>query len=668
MFLEKGMRLPTYPLLVKDPYFSIWSKTDKLNDSNTIFWHGEEKPIYGYLVVDGKKYCFMGLAENVAKLTQVGVEVTALATKYYFKENEFSFEVEFLSPLTLSNLTLLACPVCYINYSFESEKNKDIEVQIIMHQDICYNTSYENVVRECRANRFELDSFECVSVALERQLPLSLSNDEDGADWGTYYLTGEKCEIINEDAYIKLKAINRHRKINKVNSTFLIGFDDVVSIYYYGQFLKGYYFTKTNKTIFEALEESYVLLNTVKETCDKENRKLEELASNYSKETLLVLIAGYRQSIGAHKLVEDYDHNILFLSKECNSDGCIATVDITYPSMPLYLLLNPQLVKGMLLPIFKFARFPIWKFDYAPHDAGIYPYCLGQYYAIQSNKEKQLDIHVHDWHKATVLPFYYQFPRGTEIYTEERQMPVEESGNMLIAACLYSKVSKDLELIKQNYDLLEKWVVYLVNNGLKPTNQLCTDDFAGHISGNANLAIKAIVGINAFAEINEMIGNQELADKYYNIAKDYAKKWVEIYDRKDCSILALEQENTYSLKYNLALDCLIGEPLFNEELREKEVSYYLTRKNRYGIPLDTRNTYTKTDWMAWVTCLTKDYTKREEIFKCMFDFICETTDRVPFSDWIFTIEPKYSMFRNRTVQGGLFLPILIENWSKLCQK
>ena len=37
-------------------------------------------------VVDGKKYCFMGLDENVAKLTQVGVEVTALATKYYFKE------------------------------------------------------------------------------------------------------------------------------------------------------------------------------------------------------------------------------------------------------------------------------------------------------------------------------------------------------------------------------------------------------------------------------------------------------------------------------------------------------------------------------------------------------------------------------------------------------
>ena len=237
MFLKENMHLPAYPLMVKDPYFSIWSKTDKLNDSNTIFWHGEEKPIYGYLFVNDKKYCFMGLDETVEKLNQVAVEVTALSTIYYFKDNDFSFRVEFLSPLTLSNLTLLACPVCYINYSFESEKHQDVKVQIIMNQDICYNTSYENIVRECRANRFKLNAFECVGVALERQLPLSLSNDEDGADWGTYYLTGEKCEVVYEEAYIRLKSTNNHTKTNKVEATFLVGFDDIVSIYYYGQFL-----------------------------------------------------------------------------------------------------------------------------------------------------------------------------------------------------------------------------------------------------------------------------------------------------------------------------------------------------------------------------------------------------------------------------------------------
>ena len=199
MKLKENMHLPTYPLFVKDPYFSIWSTTDKLNGSNTIFWHGEEKPIYGYITVNGKKYCFMGLDNDVESLNQVGLEVTALSTIYYFENSSFSFKVEFLSPLTLSNLTLLSCPVCYINYEFNSKKSCNVELQIIINQEICYNTSFENLYKECRGNRFKLSSFECVSIALERQLPLSQSNDEDGADWGVYYLTGDKCDVIKEE-------------------------------------------------------------------------------------------------------------------------------------------------------------------------------------------------------------------------------------------------------------------------------------------------------------------------------------------------------------------------------------------------------------------------------------------------------------------------------------
>ena len=199
MKFNEGMHLPAYPLFVKDPYFSIWTTTDKLNDSNTIFWHGEEKKILGYLVVDGKKFCFMGLDEGCLKLTQVGLEVTALRTIYHFKEEDFNFDIEFLSPLTLLDYNILSCPVCYLNYSFTSNEKHDIYVELVVNQEICYNTSYINEVRECRANRFNLGKFECVSVALERQLPLSHSNDEDSADWGVYYLTGDKCFIEKND-------------------------------------------------------------------------------------------------------------------------------------------------------------------------------------------------------------------------------------------------------------------------------------------------------------------------------------------------------------------------------------------------------------------------------------------------------------------------------------
>lgn len=668
MKLNENMHMPAYPLFVKDPYFSIWSKTDKLNESNTIFWHGEEKPIFGYIQVDGKQYCFMGLDEKVDKLTQVAMEITALSTIYHFKGDDFTLEIEFLSPLTLSNLSLLSCPVCYLNYHFQSSRKHDIMVQIKMSQEICYNTSFENVSRPCRANRFTLSTFECVTISLERPLLLSQSNDEDGADWGNYYLAGDTCRVLNENHAYFLVSQNKHEQITNQRGTFLIAYDDHLSIFYYGEYLKGYYFSKNNRSIFDALEDAYQNQKQYEEICRQENQKIEELSKEYNEKMLFVLLSSYRQSIGAHKLVENKDKELLFLSKECNSDGCIATVDITYPSMPLYLLLQPELVKGMLLPIFKFARFPIWEYEYAPHDAGIYPYCLGQYYAILSNEEEQLDLHVHDWHQATVLPFYYQFPKGTKIYDETRQMPIEESGNMLIITYLYTKISKDLSLAKSEYDLLEKWTNYLVKKGLKPENQLCTDDFAGHLDGNANLAIKAVIGINAFAEINRLLNNQEKYIKYHNLAKEYAVEWEEIYFRKDHSTLSFYQEDTYSLKYNMAIDSLFDGCVFNDDLKEKEINYYLTKKNRYGIPLDTRNTYSKTDWLGWVCCLTKDKQKRLEVFECIYNFLCETTDRVPFSDWIETTEPKYYNFRNRAVQGGLFLPLLFDNWRKLCQK
>lgn len=661
MKFNNEMHLPAYPLFIKDPYFSIWSKTDILNESNTIFWHGEEKKIHGYLSVDGVKYCFMGLDDSCLKLKQTGLEVTALRTIYSFAGEDFNFDIEFISPLTLKNLEVLACPVCYLKYSFKSNVSKDVKVELVVDQEICYNTCYKNEVRECRANRFKLDGFETVSVSLERQLPLSHSNDEDGADWGVYYLTGNKCHVEKEECYIKLHAADEYNHVSLISGKFMLGFDDIVSIFYYGQYLKGYYFS-LGKNIFDALIESNNKFNSVYDMCLAEEDIIVEFAKNYSAEYLFILNASYRQTIGGHKLVKNGNGDLLFLSKECNSDGCIATVDITYPSFPLFLLMRPELVKGMMIPIFDFARMPIWSFRYAPHDAGIYPYCLGQYYAIKNDEEEQLDLMVKDWHKATLLPFYYQFPKGTPIFDESKQMPVEESANMIIVSYLYTKFSDDYSVIKENIDLFSKWVEYLVEFGLEPLCQLCTDDFAGPISGNANLAIKAIMGINCFALINKELDNMDAYEKYHNIALDYAKKWMVIYNRDNHSILAIGLEDSYSLKYNLIIDQFMDEPLFEEWFKEQEIDYYLTKMNRYGVPLDTRKAYTKTDWMLWCCGLTKDLNKRKKFIECIYNFLCETIDKVPFTDWYNTDVPTYNMFRNRTVLGGLFMPILLEKW------
>ena len=67
------------------------------------------------------------------------------------------------------------------------------------------------------------------------------------------------------------------------------------------------------------------------------------------------------------------------------------------------------------------------------------------------------------------------------------QMPVEECGNMLIMLEAARAFGADKALADQYRSLLDNWVKYLVQYGEDPAEQLCTDDFAGHLAHNCLL-------------------------------------------------------------------------------------------------------------------------------------------------------------------------------------
>ena len=381
---------------------------------------------------------------------------------------------------------------------------------------------------------------------------------------------------------------------------------------------------------------------------------LDEARAKGGEDYALLVTASYRQTIAGHKLVADTNGELLFISKENDSNGCAATTDISYPSVPLFLLYAPELVCAMLRPIFKVARLPIWTYDFAPHDAGRYPILNGQIYAARHRSQ-------HEGYGITHPP-YYLYPATVDAYRAERQMPVEESANAILMAAAAGYADGDWQIAKDNLDLLQLWCSYLLTHGEDPGNQMCTDDFAGHLARNVNLSAKAVMGIAAFGMILDALGRGAEAKIYRDEAKRRANSWLERAAVGDHTALTFDGQG-WSLKYNLVWDKLFGLDLLPDSFYSQETKSYLARSNTYGIPLDSRSVLTKSDWLLWCAAMA-DADDFAAFLHPVARYVRETPSRVPFSDFYHSEDGVSARFIARTVQGGLYMPLLMDRWKK----
>ena len=166
------------------------------------------------------------------------------------------------------------------------------------------------------------------------------------------------------------------------------------------------------------------------------------------------------------------------------------------------------------------------------------------------------------------------------------------------------------------------------------------------------------MGIASYAKLAKMLGKKDISNKYMKIAEEMAGKWVGMADDGDHYRLTFDKSGTWSQKYNLVWDRLLHFNLFPKKVVETEIKYYLTKQNRYGLPLDNRETYTKTDWIMWTGVLAEDKDLFEQFIAPVHLFMNETVDRVPMSDWVYTDSPRQRGFQARSVVGGYFLKML----------
>ena len=632
------LRAPAIPLITIDPYFSVWSANETLNFSTTKHWTGKEQSIRGTLIIDGKEKSFLGYQRECSKMVQTEMDIDALSTRATFEGGGIRLYVKFTSPLLIDNLDIMTRPVSYLSLSYESidDKEHTVELKISCSSQLCLDGGKESpIVHE----EFATASVKGIRMGNSVQKILNRSGDDLRIDWGYFYLgiksNSVKCEYEDKPAHHAPKIIAKSALTENEESLVLFAYDDIKSIDYFGDHLTSYW-NKDGKTVLEAIEEAACDYQQTCLACDNFSDKLCAEAYMAGGEKYAdILSLAFRQVIAAHKVAVGKDGEILFISKECFSNGCAATVDVSYPSTPMFLRYNTELVKGMMRPIYKYASTDEWTFDFAPHDAGQYPLVTGQVYGKNRTTGEQ------QYHM---------------------QMPVEECGNMIVMEANVALADGNADFANEHIDVLKAWCEYLIKYGDDPENQLCTDDFAGHLAHNCNLTLKAIVGIMGMSIICNMLGMKEDADKYEAIAREKACGWVKRAANPDGSFkLAFDREGSFSMKYNMVWDKIWNTNLFPKEVYESEIASNFEKFNKYGMPLDSRSDYTKSDWLVWTATMTSTKTEFKKFITPLWNCYNESPSRVPMTDWYDTVSGLLVGFIHRTVQGGLYIKMLDES-------
>lgn len=621
---------------------------------NIIAAHGHNRT-GGALVDFGLFYKDETIKSFETAAIQKSVHVLPTQTYYTFTCGPVELDLIFTAPLLLDDLDLISTPVNYISYRVRPTDGNTHDIQIYFEAtpDWAVNTPDQ----ETETSVSEQGKLIFAKAGTTEQPILQKKGDNVRIDWGYFYLASEKKDnvIINVGDVKKVKgnfidegfaSLLKTRKKSAENDTdvmvfcenigktdapsngfLMIGYDDIYAIQYFHDNRPAYWKHNGKFDIIQAFERASANYPSVMKRCAAfDTKMMTDTERVGGKEYAELCALAYRQSVSAHKLIEDKEGNLLFLSKENFSNGSIGTVDITYPSSPLYLIYNPDLLKGMMNPIFYYSESGKWNKPYPSHDVGTYPIANGQTYG--------------------------------------EDMPVEESGNMLILTTAIALVEGNADYAKKHWDVLTVWANYLMKEGLDPGNQLCTDDFAGHLAHNANLSVKAIMGIAGYGKLAQMLGDKETANKYTAAAKNMAQQWMQMADDGDHYRLTFDKPGTWSQKYNLIWDKVLGLNIFPEEVAKKEVAYYLTKQNKYGMPLDNRAEYTKTDWIIWSACLADNTEDFRQLMLPVHVYANETISRIPLSDWHDTNDSHSLNFRARSVVGGYFMKLLEEKMTK----
>ncbi|KAI0092705.1 hypothetical protein BDY19DRAFT_1054180 [Irpex rosettiformis] len=660
---------PSIPLAVRSPYLSAWMNQGPngtaLNDDWPKFWTGNIVGWAGYIKVDNITYLFLGAPNlpDTQKAVQKSMEFTSTRSTFILTAGPVELTAEFLSPIEPHDFVMQSFPFSYLTLTTSSNDGKPHFVQLYTdmtaewttsntNQLVNWTTSVNNGITH-QVQVQQQTQFTEVDSRIQQGSAYYATTQVTGLTWQSgsdVTVRGEFISygVLQNTQDTKFRAVGdswpvfafAHDLGNVAQSspvTVAIGHvrDPAIQYSVADPTLKiqSSYFWSKFALISNAIS---FFLNDYPSAISRARQldsKIQNDASAISTDYAAIAALSARQVLMSTEITlpkqSDGKWNISEPRMWLRA-GDVDTVDNIYPAWPFFLYMNATYGKALLLPLLEYGMSGQYPSQWAVHDLG------GPYPQVNGHNDGK-----------------------------DTEMPVEETANMLIMALSYTQRTNDTSLITTYFGLLDQWAQYLVSNTLTPTNQFSTDNFAGSLANQTNLAVKGVLAIKAMSSIATLAGQSEKAASYESTASSYISEWQQLAVSTDQKHLTLNYGNDSSwvLAYNLYADKLLGTNLIPKEVYNMQTAWYGSVSNSFGVPLDTRNTYVLSGkrWQIWSAATVTDPIVRDLFITNLKKYITDGQSSAPLSDWYDTVQGKPNGFPARAVVGGHFALLTLSN-------
>ncbi|KAK8233958.1 glutaminase GtaA [Phyllosticta capitalensis] len=633
-------RPPALPLAVRSPYLNVWLNAGSDGGNGgyiagkwPVFWSNQVNGWAGMIRVDGTSYTWLGDPGPQA-VSQTAYDFTSTRSSFTMDvAGKVSMNITFLSPVTPNDLKRQSLTFSYLNVDVVSSDGQNHDVEL--YSDISAEWVSGDRTQAAQWNYTSSGGLEIHKVFKQNQQLFSEYNDQ--AEWGNvYYATDSGDGVtyqIGQDTVVRGSFTSGGKLNNQVDDNYRVisnnwpvfgfaknlgsvGTTPASALFSVGlcqqeaiQFLGAQgtvslpslwtsYFPDDIAAL-DFFHKDYATASGI--STDLDNKINSDAIAAAGQDYATIVSLGVRQVFAAWALVGTENKTYQF-QKEISSNGNVNTVDVIFPAMPILLYTNPDLLKLMMDPLFENQESGNYPNNYSIHDLGAhYPNATGH-------------------------------PDGND-----EAMPLEECGNMIIMALAYAQRSGNSDYLNLHYPILNQWSSYLVEEALYPFNQISTDDFAGSLANQTNLALKGIIGIEAMSQIANLTGHADDASKYHQTAVDYITQWQGLAIVNGTNggpahtTLSYGDAASHGLLYNLYANSLLGFDLVPQSVYDTQSAFYPTIEMKYGVPLDTRHSYTKSDWEMFVAAVSSTDT-RDMFIRDLAKWINETPTSRAYTD------------------------------------